>query len=307
MSKLQRPLVWLAVFAALASLPFLSGTPAHAQGGAGAPPAAPPQDAAALGAKYFDDAIRYVARGRQGISTVQDFYVKLDARLMLDDVQQEGQMRVWWQAPDRYRQELTTNNATTTKVLAANGGWMQTPDGRVQTLGRSSEGIRAMNQLKEDRERLADVATFLAPQTLKGPGVTFLFEGFKEGSGTYAGKWIKVVRKAPGKADITFWIAWSRDPQTGEVVGTWPGIIRVQGDPGQNIPTEDFILREWDSAQSQQRAFRYPRRIQAFALLVDPQTGRTVPEPFLTAIVDDIKINAGVDATRWAMPGRGPR
>jgi len=308
MSTNRIPMVSLILLGALVVLPFLSSTPVRAGGGAAAQPAAAPaQDAAQLGAMYFDQAIHYVARGQQGIPTVRDFYVKLDAKLVLDNAQSEGQMRVWWQTPDRYRQELTTNRATTTKVILGNSGWMQTPNGQVRSLGRSREGQSTLAQLREDRSRLADVASFLTLQTLKGPGVVFLFDQFRKGTGNYAGNWIKIIRKAPGKADITFWIAWTRDANTGQVVATWPGIIRVDGDPSKGIPTEDFILREWDAPQSQQRTFRYPRKIEAFSLLMDPQTRRTVPARFLWAIVDDIKINAGVDATRWAQPGRAPQ
>jgi hypothetical protein len=287
---------------ALALLPLVSGSPVYAGGGSSASPGRKPaaQDPAVLGARYFDDAIRYVSRGGRGISRVQDFYAKLDAKLNLDEGQMEGQLRIWWQDPDRYRWELTSNNATTTKVLNANTGWMKTPDGRVQTLGRSSEGIRALGQLEQDRDRLSDVASFLAPETLKGPGVTFIYQGRRIGNGSYEGDWLKIVRKVSGKADITFWIAWTNDPKTGQVVGTWPGVVRVEGDPSQNIPTEDYILREWDSPRSEKRTFRYPRRIQGFAILIDPKTGKSVPQPFLTAFVDDIKINAGIDASRWA-------
>ena len=275
-----------------------------AEGGPGAqPPGAPPaqQDPALVwGAKFFDDAIRYVARGRNAMPNVADFYAKLDAKIELDTSRQEGQMRLWFKAPAMYRQELATSNGgTTTKILNGDQGWIRTPQGRVDSLAFTPEGQRTIQQLKDDRDRIGDLASFLTLQALKGPGVTFRFDGYKRGSGTYAGNWIKITRQAPGKTNILFWIAYER---TGEnsVQATWPGIVRVEGDPARNYPTEDYILKEWDSSLSQtSRDFRYPRRIEAYSILQNAR-GETVPTRFLFAVVDDIKINAGIDATRFA-------
>ena len=305
-TRIPRTLLGVMALLALVLVPI---SLVHAQGGAGtpAPGGQPANQAAQLGAMYFDQAIRYVARGRQGIPSIRDFYVKLDAKLELDHVQHEGQMRVWWQTPGLYRQELTTNNATTTKILNGNLAWIRTPDGRVQNLALSSEGQRSIGQLREDSTRLSDLTRFLTLNTLKGPGITFLFDGLKRGSKTYAGDWIKITRKAPGKADITFWLAYVQNPQTKQISATYPGIVRVQGDPTRKIPTEDFILKQWDSRQAQQnRTFRYPRQIEAYSLLVGPD-GRTRPTRFLWALVDDIKINSAIDPSRFAQPGRTPQ
>ncbi len=281
--------------------------PARAEGGpVVAPPAAPqPADqSVVLGTRYFDQMVRYVARGQQGIPSIRDFYTKLDAWLKLDANQATGEMRLWLQEPGNYRMELTTNNATTTKILNGTTAWIRLPDGRVQNLVLSAEGRRSITQLQDDRDRLGDIATFLAPQTLKGPGTTFVFE--KKTTGTpntvYAGNWLKVVRKVAGRSNITFWIAYETDPKTGEDVATWPGIVRVEGDRTKGDPTEDYILKDWDDARSQQnREFRYPRTIYGYALLTGPD-GRPSPTPFLSATVQDIKINIGVDASRFAAP-----
>ena len=109
--------------------------------------------------------------------------------------------------------------------------------------------------------------------------------------------------QAAGRPNISFWLAYTRDAQ-GEVVATYPGIVRVDGEPERGFPTEDYILGEWDSPHSQPRSFRYPRRIEAYSLLSDPQ-GRSTPARFLFAIVEDIKINAGMDATRFQPPQPG--
>ncbi len=293
----------VASFLLLGILAFAAPAPLLAQGGpGGTAPAAPPakQDPAlAWGARFFDDAIRYVARGRAAMPQVNDFYAKLDAKIELDTSRQEGLMRLWYKAPGMFRQELSTNGGTTTKILKGEEGWIRTPQGRVDSLAFTPEGQKTIKQLKDDRDRISDLASFLTLQALKGPGVTFHFDGYKKGSGTYAGNWIKITRRAPSKTNIVFWLAYER---TGEnsVRATWPGIVRVEGDPSKNYPTEDYILKEWDSQLSQtSREFRYPRRIEAYSILKDAQ-GRTVPTRFLFAIVDDIKINAGIDATRFS-------
>jgi hypothetical protein len=310
MSRLLRPgpsasLLRAAAILLLAAAPCVLGVrAASAEGGPMAQPPAP-SPAEALGLKYFDDAIRYVARGQAGIPEVHDFFVNLDAKLELDEVRHEGPMRLWFQAPNNYRQELSFNNATSTKILSndprmpsADRGWIITPSGRVQDLMLSAEGRSSITQLKNDRDRLADLTKFLTLQALKGGGARFVFEGFKKGSGTYAGDWVKVTRQAPGRSNIMFWLAYVRDPQTGAVVATWPGIVRVEGDVSKGYPTEDYILREWDFPGTEARTFRYPHRIEAYSILTDPQ-GRTVPTRFLYAIVQDIKINAGIDPARF--------
>jgi hypothetical protein len=292
-----------AAFVGLAALIALTGPaprPAAAEGGDAVPPGQPAPD---IGAKLFDDAINYVARGQGGIPQVTDFYVKLDARLDLDNQRHEGPMRLWFQAPLMYRQELTLNRATTTKILNQDTGWIVTPQGRVQALALTAEGRKSIEQLKEDRSRLYDITRFLTLQALKGQGVTFTFEGLKRGSGTYEGDWAKVVRKAGGRPNISFWLAYTRDAQ-GQITATYPGIVRVDGEPERGYPTEDYLLTDWDSAQSQPRSFRYPRRIEAYSLLTNSQ-GQSTPARFLSAIVEDIKINAGVDAARFQPPSAG--
>jgi len=290
-----------AAFLLLAVVALAAPAPLHAQGGPGGPaPGQPAQEDPALvwGARFFDDAIRYVSRGRPAMPTVTDFYAKLDAKIELDTSRQEGQMRMWFKTPSMYRTEIESNGGVTTKILNGDQGWIRTPQGRVDTLAFTDEGQRVIAQLKEDRERLSDITSFLTLQALKGPGVKFRFDGYKTGSGTYAGNWIKITRLAPGKTNIIFWIAYEK---TGEnsVQATWPGIVRVEGDPARNYPTEDYILKEWDSPLSQaSRDFRYPRRIEAYSILKD-RNGQMVPARFLFLIVEDIKINAGIDATRF--------
>lgn len=291
-----------------APLPLLG-----AQGGAGPVPPAPvppplpapqapamdPAAGQAFAQRLFDEAVRWVAKGQAGLSKVTDFTVALDARFELDNTRHEGPMRVWLQLPDLYRQELTMSNVTTTKVMNRGLLYVREGTGPFRPMNRTADGAGAVKQAQEDMVRLEDLTKFLTLEGLKGPGVVFEFDGRRKPSGTYARKdgdqtWMKIVRKAPGKPNITFWLAHEADAQ-GITRATYPGVVRVDGDAAQGIPTEDFILQDWvDSPPDQPRAYRYPRKIVAFQIKPGLE-----PINFLNAIVEDLKINTGIDATRF--------
>jgi len=304
LSRLRRTLLLPGLLAAamvLGPTSVFAPSEAEARGGA---PARPVRDPA-LGQRMFDDCVRWVALNQsQGIQRVQDFYTKLDAQMNLDSARHRGAMRIWWKGNDKFRWELT---GTSTKILNVNRQtnpprsrmWL-IQGGRVRRMHGTAEGAGAIKQLQEDSSRLGDLAQFITLRELKGPNVTFTFEGLTQGDGTYRGNWAKVVRRMPGAANITFWMAYMRDAQ-GQLRATYPGIVRVDGVPGR-YPTEDYILRDWQkSPEGQPRGFRYPRTIEAYSFM--PGTGQA-PARFLRATVQDIKINAGIDETRFSPPSR---
>ncbi len=285
---------------AIGASAFLFGpapAPAEARGGGAAPPpnrGAPAADPnQVMGAQLFDQCIRWVARNSP-VSRTQDFYIHVTAELDLDTTRHRGPMRIWWKAPDKYRQELTSASRMTTKILNGNQAWIVHPNGRVDRMHTRPDAAAQLAQLKDDRARMGDLAQFITLSSLKGRGVVFTFGGEKEGSGAFAGKWLKITRTAPGVNRMHFWLAYTRDPQ-GRYVATYPGIIRVDGDPRQRLPTEDFVLRGWvDSPASQPRAFRYPRTIEAYSR----EPGRPAVR-FLRATVNDIKINVQIPDARF--------
>lgn len=267
---------------------------------AGGPPAGPAAPAQPdPGEALFDQCIRYVAGGTQGIDQTRDFFVALTAEIDDGTTRHQGPMRLWWAAPDRFRQELTTGGKATTKILSGDFMWVVQPTGVVQRMHGTSEGARAIAQLKDDRERLGDLAQFITLRSLKGQGVRFEFDRYTEGNGAYAGQWAKVSRVAPGSARMTFWLAYTRDAQ-GNVQATWPGIVRVDGDAAQGLPTEDYILRDWaEGAASGDVRFRYPRSISAWQLPM--RQGETAMN-FLRATVQEVRINQGIPAQQFAPP-----
>jgi len=264
-------------------------SPGEARGGEAEPAAPQLTPNQKYGAALFDQCIWYVSQGQRGITRTTDFHIAVTAELDLDTTKHRGPMRLWWRAPDKYRQELTTNGQTTTKILNGNFMWIVHPTGSVQRMHGTPEGARAIQQLKEDRLRMGDLAQFITLQSLKGPGVTFEYIGEKVGKGDYAGNWLKVTRRAPGVTTMHFWFAYDR-AQNGGFVAKWPGVVRIDGDAARGVPTEDFILKDWtESPATQATKFRYPRQIDAYS-----QTGNERPVRFLRATVQDIAINAGL-------------
>ena len=294
--------------ACLLALPILPGVfaddalrSAEARGGAGAQPAQPNVAAnRRLGAAIFDQCVRWVANNTRGITQTTDFHIGVTAELDLDNARHRGPMRLWWKAPNKFRQEMTTGNRTTTKILNGDFMWIVHPSARVQRMHGTSEGAGAIRQLKEDRERMADLAKFITLQSLKGPGVIFEFGGERSGSGSYAGNWLKITRRAPGAATMHFWIAYTKDAQ-GRYLAQYPGVVRIDGDARRRIPTEDFILRDWvRSPSGQPHTYMHPRSIEAYSRLAGEQ-----PVRFLKATVNSIQINNGINEALFKPPVRG--
>lgn len=306
--RFPKRLAFCVAACAILATALYAPTSSEARGGAAAPP--PPGNPVprgnanlALGAQLFDQCVKWVARGGPGVRRTLDFYIGLTAELDLDTTRHRGPMRLWWKAPDKYRQSLTTRGKATSKILNSDFMWIIHPDNRVQRMHGTPEGAGAVRQLKEDRERMADLAQFITLQSLRGPGVTFEFGGEKSGSGNYAGKWVKITRRAPGATLMHFWLAYEKNAR-GSYLATWPGIIRVEGDARKGIPTEDFILKSWadsapNTATQRGPAFRYPREIEAFSISPGKPSLR-----FLKAKVNTIRINSGIPDTQFKPPAR---
>jgi hypothetical protein len=251
------------------------------------------------GRKFFEQAIRYVSRDRLFRPRIADFEVRLDAKLEVEGAAHEGQMRFWYSGAGGFRWDTKGREGTTSMVLNGEKGWLQAADGRTKTLGTSREDREWMRGVRAQRAWVGELADVIALQPLRGGGARFRFDGYKRGSGTYAGEWAKVTRLAPGQRDMLFWFAYERGSGN-EVTVTWPGIVRIEGNP--QYPTEDYILREWDSEHLPERTrFRYPRRIEAYAIMKDDQE-RPAPRRFFFAIVEDIRFNAGFDAKAFDRP-----
>jgi hypothetical protein len=256
----------------------------------------------ALGTRYFDQAIQYVARGG-GLGQATDLYVHLDARWDLEDNHHEGEQTLWYLAPDKMRNELKAVGTVTTKILDGAQAWVVRPGSppRVYRIHGTPGAEKDLAQMKEDLVRVQDLTDFVTLQGLKGEGVTFEYLGSTVGHGSYRGCWLKIARRSPDGRKITFWLAYEADASG--VRATWPGVVRVDGDPERGLWTEDWILRDWDSPSAKRRAFRYPFRVEAWRSNPSPEAARSdPPRKFLTAVVDDILVNSSLDPALFQPP-----
>jgi len=287
----------------LASLVLVAPGPAEARGGAAAQPPARPvaRPDPRLGPTYFDQAIRWVNDGKPGIHKVSDFYADLaNVKFNIEGNKHEGYMRLWLKTPKKYRVELRPGKIKTrltTKILDDNKMWIIHPDNRLERMHGRPGGAAAIRQLTNDRKRLMDLARFLTLEGLKGPGVQLLNEGPVTGSGTFAGNWVRVRRRIANGADITFYLAYTRDardPTGRAIIATSPGIVKVHGDPRRNEPTEYYILKDWKRGPQ----FRFPGRIEAYT---EARPGAR-PQRFLLAFPTDIRINTRLPDSTFAPP-----
>lgn len=253
------------------------------------------------GRAYFDQAVAWVNDGKGGIHTLTDFYADLaDVKFSIEGGKHEGYMRLWLKAPGKYRLELRPERPLarlTTKIISGPQMWVLHPDSSVEALHGRPGGANAIQQMTADRKRLEELARFLTLEGLKGPGVDFYYEGPRVGSGTFEGNWIKVLRRIPNGADLTFHLAYERDPRDPsgrQILCTYPGVVTVVGDPKTNEPTEYYVLKDWRRGPQ----FRYPGRIEAYT---QPRPG-VDPVRFLLAFPNDIRINTQLGDELFAPP-----
>jgi hypothetical protein len=277
---------------------FAAAVPAGARGGgaAPAPPARHPDFA--NGARFFDQAAQYVSAGQPIVHQVRNFYADLaEAQIKIEGNQQEGFLRLWFDQQGRYRFEIRPERRmaqTTTKILNGDKMWVIGPDAQVSTVHGTADGPRAIAQLKQDRGRLEDLARFLTLSSLKGEGVQFDYEGVTQGSGTFAGDWLKVNRVVGQVAQVVFFFGYEKDAEGRPLRATYPGVVTVVGDAAEKEPTEYYLLKDWKDGPY----FRYPARIEAYS--------QDVPgaplKRFLLAWPQDIRINADIPAALFEAP-----
>jgi hypothetical protein len=267
----------------------------------GEPPAAKPagvDDVMTLGARYFDQSIAWVARGGS-LGRARDVFANAFAILDVPDSDHfEGKLLLSFVAPDKMRQERTSMARTITKILDGERAWEVLADGTAVRIHGRPDAEKDLRALKEDLGRMQDLASFLTLEGLKGEGVLFEFQGAVEGSGVFEGKWLKVARRSPDGRKMTFWFAYEKDA-AGAPRATWAGVCRVDGDPAAGLWTEDWVLKGWEASEAAPRPYRYPTKIQGWRY---PPDERGKATRFAVFNLDDIRINAGIEAARFAPP-----
>ncbi|MHC5009383.1 MAG: hypothetical protein ACYTG6_00355 [Planctomycetota bacterium] len=260
-----------------------------------------PEEAPAFaqGRRWFDRAAAWVGRGdADALGAVEDVHLDLDAKFDSGGTHTEGRMRFWLQPPDRYRQESGLNRARTIRIVDGDLGWLVTAQGRIRPLVLTAEGRRTLAQLQQDRQRLFGLMRYLSLGALRTPGATFELEADTAGDGVEGT--VRVRRRRSGEHDLVFVLAVRRDA-AGDVEAVWPAVVREIAPVGH--ATREYVLDRWEDPDAPRRPYRYPRRIEGLSVnLSDDGTPRR--KRFLFAIVDDIRINAGLEPTLFAPPRR---
>lgn len=296
MPRALRLILPAAVLLTAASVLGTHATPeASAQGGPPAQPGPAVNPAAARGLRLFDQAVSWINDGKPGINNVKSFFAALDSvQLDVRDTHQEGYLRLWFAAPDKFRQEWRQQKAlvagsTTTKILSGQRMWIIGQDNAVKRVHGTTDGAAAIAQLQDDRNRLADLARFLTLGGLKGPGVSFEDMGPTEAGGPFAGKWIRVKRTLRGGAAMMFYFAYQADAAGRPVAVTYPGVVVVLGDATKKEPTEAYVLKNWKRGPQ----FRFPTHVEAYAR--EDWVAGAQFRKFLQAYPSDIRINPVLD------------
>jgi hypothetical protein len=276
-------------------------------------PTAPPPSVASprpeedIGRRLFRESASWIARGASPGPVVKSFHLALDAKFDLEGTHSEGPMRLWLQTPNLYRQQMVMSGGRHTKVLNAEGLW--TADHGSASVLTRTESEADLRQVRDDYERLGDLAMYMSLRGLEVRGVSFEFHGEKKPSGPFArggeATWLKVVLKRPSRPDISLWLAHESDAD-GVFHATYPGVVRVAGDPLNDVATEDYIFARWeDQPTDPPRAFRFPRTIRALH-----QRPGQAPYEFLRAAVTDIHVDTGIEpsvftrSTPWIAASR---
>jgi len=224
------------------------------------------------GRRFFDDACRYVADDADAPETLSSFHFEMEGVFELEATV-AARIRTWYGGDRGFRIERVDGEQTTTWILRGGRGWRRRPGERFAEV--TGPGLEALSTYASS---LHEVASLIALAPLRGASARFRFEGYKTGSGWYAGRWVKVVRLEPDAPDVVFWLAFEPAGEEG-VRATWPGIVRTADDGAEG----DWILREWDAPLSPTGAGpRFPRRIERYHLERDAR-GDLVPQRTLVA------------------------
>ncbi|MDJ0973558.1 MAG: hypothetical protein QNJ98_03795 [Planctomycetota bacterium] len=230
-------------------------------------------DPTVRGRAVFADSVRWMQGTGPAMQAVTS------AHLLFKDVQiddeassgrhHQGHLELWFQAPNRFREEWRTSSRDTSptiKVLDGGKAWIKTPSSKTWKAqhGRG-DGAATIRQLKRDLKQLADLARFLSPVSLDGKGVTWTLEGAQRLAAPLAPKdapaFERVRRTAPGEPTMVFFFA-KAPAAAGQAAGRHPHAVGIQGDKASGQRQEWFVLDRW---RRMPNGHARPARIQGFA------------------------------------------
>lgn len=261
------------------------------------PPVAPgAEDPFAAGERCVDEAMRWIAKGSQPVTSLQTLVADLDYAYDDGSTKDERRMALWYRAPDAFRANFQYQGRDTSFLLVRDQGRMIRDRIRVTNLNTSPTMKELMPMLRNYRMVLQEVGRLLAP---KSPGARFRLEGVVPSAQATGGQWFKVVRTAPREPMMTYFFGAGPRRDGPGLRAIAPDRLIIHGEPGTNYQGDEYRLEGWarDGAEAAREAIRYPNSIRLYAIGIDPEN-----KPTMRANIYSLTLNTAIDPELLALP-----
>jgi|GEM_PF-2585912 len=272
---------------------------------ADAPPMAPAaEDAFAAGERCVDEAMRWISKGSQPVSSLQTLVADLDYAYDDGSTRDERRMALWYRSPDAFRANFQYGGRDSSFLLVHDQGRMIRDRIRVTNLNDSPTMKELMPMLRNYRAVLQEVGRLLAP---KSPGARFRLEGVVANPQATGGQWFKVVRTAPREPMMTYFFGAQARRDGPGLRAIAPDRLIIHGEPGTNYQGDEYRLEGWarDGADASREPIRYPNSIRLYAIGIDPEN-----KPTMRASIYSLSLNTPIDPEMLTLPDmpdyRGP-
>jgi hypothetical protein len=251
-----------------------------------------------------DEAARWIAKGEEPPQRLVNMHAIVDYDYDDGSTRDARRMEFWFRNPDAFRAHMEYQGRDS-QLLALGEKYRIVRDRiHITDLNNSPTMKQAIPMLKNFREILKETARLMVPAGLKTAGARFRLEGTIQDPRATGGQWWKVVRKAPGEGDVTFFFgsAPRRDGQGLRAIA--PDRLILAGMPGSNYQGDEYRFEGWvhEEAAARAEAMRYPRRMRLYAIGIDPEN-----KPTMRASLHHLEVNVQVDPALFDDPLAGGR
>ena len=247
----------------------------------------------------MDEAARWIAKGENPPTQLINLHADLDYVYDDGSNHDERRMEIWFRNPDAFRAAFEWGGRASQFLLVGERAFMIRDVIRVTDINNSPAMKELLPQLKDYRDVLREVGRLMAPSGLKGPGVTFRLLGQIPDPRATGGKWWKVLRKAPGEGDMTFFFGSAPTKDGRGIRAIAPDKIIMAGPPGSNYAGDEYRLTGWlhEGPGARNEQFRYPQKIQLYAIGLDKED-----HPTLKCGVNFLEVNTAIPAEYFTPP-----
>jgi hypothetical protein len=264
--------------------------PAPAPPPPGAPGARPDDEVA--GERCLDEAARWIAKGENPPDRLLLLHCDIDYQYDDGQTQDERRMELWFRNPDAFRANTKWGGRDSTLLLKGETGYLIRDRLHVSEVNKNPATQQLLPMMKNYRAILQEVGRLMAPAGLKSPGARFRLLGTVQDPRASGGAWFKVQRTAPREGDMTFFFGSAPRRDGTGVRAIAPDKLVLAGEPGSNYAGDEYRLQDWvhDNVGARNEQFRYPRKMQLFAIGIDPEN-----KPTMRASINFLEVNTPVD------------